>query len=239
MSTNEHAAYSTAGFFNQEMAAAYDARNRGLQPISDCLHFLMRLVLAELPTNARVLCVGVGTGAEILSLAQAYPGWTFHGVDPSAEMLEVGRHRLAEAGIVDRCTLQHGYVGDVAATDFDAAVSLLVAHFVGRGERPEFYRAIHDRLQPEGRFVSAEISADLNAPVFPAMLTDWRQVHRLMGATAESLEQMPVMLRDVLSVIPATETKRLWREAGFSEPVSFFQSFLVRGWHAVKSGKKE
>ena len=89
---------SAAGFFNQEMADAYDRRNAGLRPISDCLHFLMRLVLASLPGQARVLCVGVGTGAEIFSLAAERPGWSFVGVDPSSEMLDVARHRLNEAG---------------------------------------------------------------------------------------------------------------------------------------------
>ena len=58
-----HASFSTAGFFNQEMADAYDRRNSALKPISDGLHFLMRLVLNDLPADARLLCVGVGTGA--------------------------------------------------------------------------------------------------------------------------------------------------------------------------------
>ena len=52
------------------------------------MHFLIGLVLKELPTDARILCVGVGTGAEIFSLAEEYPEWTFVGVDPSADMLE-------------------------------------------------------------------------------------------------------------------------------------------------------
>ena len=63
-----HAAASPT-FFNREIAEAYDRRNSALAPISDALHFLMRLVLADLPIDARVLCVGMGTGAEILSLA--------------------------------------------------------------------------------------------------------------------------------------------------------------------------
>ena len=148
-----HASFSTAGFFNQEMADAYDRRNSALKPISDGLHFLMRLVLNDLPADARLLCVGVGTGAEILSLASACPGWTFVGVDPSAEMLAVGRHRLEQAGVLDRCELIQGYVDDVQDAGFDAALSLLVAHFVKREDRPGFYAAVHDRLKPGGHFV--------------------------------------------------------------------------------------
>lgn len=224
----------TAGFFNQDMAEAYDRKNAGLKPISECLHFLTRLVLADLPADARVLCVGVGTGAEILSLAEAHPGWSFVGVDPSGEMLEVGRHRLAEAGVLERCHLVTGYVEDVTERDFDAVVSLLVAHFIQRADRPAFYRAIHERLKPGGRFVSAEISGDLDAPEFPAMLEDWKQVQALMGATPESLAALPDMLRTVLGVVPPAETEALWREAGFPLPTPFFQAFMIRGWHGVR-----
>ena len=231
----QHAAFSTSGFFNQEIADAYDRRNAGLKPISDSLHFLMRLALADVPAEARVLCVGVGTGAEILSLAQAFPRWTFVGVDPSAEMLAVGAHRLTEAGVMDRCTLIHGYVEDVVETGFDVVVSLLVAHFIRREGRPAFYAAIHDRLKSGGRFVSAEISGDLDAPEFPAMLADWKQVQTLMGATPESLAKLEDGLRDVLGVLSVAETEGLWRDAGFPLPVSFFQAFMIRGWHATRA----
>lgn len=231
---SQHAAFSTSGFFQQEIAEAYDRRNAALRPISDSLHFLMRLAMSDLPAQARVLCVGVGTGAEILSLADAFAGWTFVGVDPSAEMLGVGAHRLTEAGVMDRCELVHGYVEDVAETGFDVVVSLLVAHFIRREERPSFYSAIHDRLKPGGRFVSAEISVDLDAPEFPAMLTDWKQVQIRMGATPESLGKLESNLRDVLGVLPVAETERLWRDAGFPVPTPFFQAFMIRGWHATK-----
>lgn len=231
---NQPAVFSTTGFFSSEAAEAYDRRNAGLRPISEALHFLMRLALIDLPADARVLCVGVGTGAEILSLAAACPGWTFVGVDPSAEMLEVGRRRLEKAGMMDRVELIHGYLDDVAETGFDAVLALLVAHFIKRSERPAFYAAVHDRLRAGGRFLSAEISGDLDRPEFPAMLADWEQVQTLMGATPESLARLPEMLRDVLTVLPPEETERLWRNAGFALPVPFFQAFMIRGWHAVR-----
>lgn len=221
--------------FNREIADAYDRRNSALAPISDGLHFLLRLVLEDLPTNARVLCVGVGTGAEILSLARAYPGWSFVGVDPSEDMLAVGRHRLEEAGILDRCQLLHGYVHDAPRDGFDAVVSLLVAHFIKREDRLAFYSAIHDRLKPGGHFASAEITGDLDAPEFPDVLADWKRIQVLMGATPESLAKLGGMLRDGLGVLPPAETEALWRAAGFPKPIPFFQAFMIRGWHAAKA----
>ena len=231
----QHAGFNPSDFFDRELADAYDRRNAGLKPISDSLHFLMRLALADAPADARVLCVGVGTGAEILALADAFPGWSFLGVDPSAEMLAVGRHRLSEAGVLGRCELFHGYVDDVAETGFDVVISLLVAHFIRRDARPAFYAAIAHRLKPGGRYLSAEISGDLDAPEFPAMLADWKQVQTLMGATPESLDRLGDMMRDVLGVLPPAETESLWRDAGFPLPVPFFQAFMIRGWHARRA----
>lgn len=221
--------------FNQDMADAYDRRNSALAPISDSLHFLVRLVLADLPADARVLCVGVGTGAEILSLATACPGWSFVGIDPSAEMLAVGRRRLEAAGVGPRCTLLQGYVHDAPRDGFDAAVSLLVAHFIKREDRRDFYAAVHDRLRPGGRFVSAEICGDLDAPEFPGMLENWKQAQSLMGATTESLAKLGGTLRDVLSVLTPADTEALWKAGGFPQPIPFFQAFMLRGWHATRA----
>jgi tRNA (cmo5U34)-methyltransferase len=221
--------------FNQEMADSYDRRNIPLAPIADNMHFLVRLVLEGLPAGARILCVGVGTGAEILALSKAFPGWTFTGVDPSAEMLAVCRDRLKHAGLMDRCDLIQGFVQDVPEdAGFDAVLSLLVAHFIGREERAVFYRNIHHRLKTGGYFVSSEICFDLDSAEFPAMLKNWERVQAGMGATPETLQKLSAMLRTTLSVLSPAETDALLRTSGFALPVAFFQAFLIRGVFATK-----
>lgn len=226
---------STAQFFNQEMAAHYDERNSRLAEISDSLHFLVRLVLADLPSDARILCIGVGTGAEILSLARTKTNWSFVGVDPSAPMLERCRARLKHAGLLDRCELLHGYAHDLPeGGEFDAVLSILVAHFIERDDRIELYRSVHDRLKPGGYFISAEISFDFDSPEFPEMLKNWGRVHTLMGATPDALQKLHDQLRNTLCVLPPAETEALLKNAGFALPVQFFQAVMIRGWHARK-----
>jgi tRNA (cmo5U34)-methyltransferase len=222
-------------FFTPAMAAAYDERNGQLAAISGNLHLLTRLILEYLPEDARVLCVGVGTGAEILSLAGARPGWTFVGVDPSAAMLAVCREKLSRAGLIGRCELIHGHVDRAPEGGaFDAVLSILVAHFVGLEDRAGFYRNIRDRLRPGGCFVSAEISYDLESAGFPLMLPNWERVQRLMGATPDSLRALPDMLRDTLCVLSPARTEALLRDAGFENPIQFFQAFLIHGWFASR-----
>lgn len=222
-------------FFDKALSRAYDERNSRLAPIADGMHFLIRLVLRDLPPRSRVLCVGVGTGAEILPLAAAFPEWTFVGLDPSAEMLEVCAERLGSAGVLSRCELLHGYVQDAPAGErFDAALSVLVGHFVEREERLGFYRGMASRLRRGGYLVDTEISYDLSSPEFPSMLTNWEQVQRLMGATAESLASLPTVLRDVLTVLPPAEIESLLRQSGIALPVKFFQAFMISGWYGTK-----
>lgn len=218
-------------FFNEELSKAYDERNRALAPISENMHFLFRLALKDLPANARILCVGVGTGAEILPLATANPGYTFFGVDPSAPMLEVGAERLRKAGVLDRCELRTGYVQDApAGENFDAVLSVLVGHFVPRAERAGFYGQMSARLKKGGYLVNAEISYDLDSPEFPPMLENWKQVQTLMGATPERLTGLAQQMRENLTVLPPAEIEGHLRQGGIAHPLRIFQAFMIHGW---------
>lgn len=223
-------------YFNTEAAQRYDARNSKLAAISECLHFLIRLVLKDLPAQARVLCVGAGTGAEILPLAKAFPQWTFVASDPSAAMLEVCKARLEEAGLADRCTFVEGYVQDVAeGAAFDAVLSILVSHFVPQADRLAYFRHMASRLKTGGVLVNAEIGFDLDSPAFAPMLENWKAVQELMGGTADSLAALPTLLREVLTVLPPDETESLMRQSGLGFPVLFFQAFMICAWHARKT----
>jgi tRNA (cmo5U34)-methyltransferase len=223
-------------FFNQEQAELYDERNRKLAPISDNLHFLIKLVLEDLPVRSRILSVGAGTGAEILSLAEAFPEWSFVAVEPSLSMLNVCRARIQSAGLLDRCEFVHGFAQDLPArADFDAVLAILVAHFVKRDDRLSFFKNLTDRLRAGGYLVNAEISFDLDSAEFPSMLKNWESVQRLMGANPESLAALPRQLRDVLTVLSPMETETIIRKSGIDLPIRFFQTFMISGWYGVKS----
>ncbi|MES2356303.1 MAG: class I SAM-dependent methyltransferase [Pseudomonadota bacterium] len=223
-----------------DAARVYDERNRQLAPIADNMHFLIRLILKNAPVRARVLCVGVGTGAEILSLSKSFPEWTFVGVDPSIGMLEVCRERLSNAGVLNRCELIHGYVDDVPLGEyFDAALSILVAHFVKREDRLNFYQAMCDRLCTNGILINTEISFDLNSKEFPLMLKNWGAIQSMMGATPESIANLAVQLREMLSVISPTETEGFLNQSGIHLPIRFFQAFMISGWYGIKNSQTD
>lgn len=223
-------------FFNDEASKSYDAKNSKLSAISDSLHFLIRLVLKDLPARSRILCVGVGTGAEILSLAKEYPEWQFVGIDPSEGMLKVCRERLTQAGVMDRCELIQGYAQDApAGENFDAALSVLVAHFIPRAERLRYFQNMTSRLKKGGYLLNAEISFDLKSKEFSSMVDNWAKVQILMGGDPEKLAAvLPQTLKEVLSVLSPAETKDFLQQAGINMPVQFFQAFMIAAWYGKK-----
>ena len=50
------------------------------------------------------------------------------------------------------------------------------------------------------------------------MLKGWEQVQKLMGGAPESIATLPKQLRDVLTVLPPTETEQLLRQSRIKLP---------------------
>jgi tRNA (cmo5U34)-methyltransferase len=72
-------------FNDPDHVARYPEGPPRFVPGLDALHRMAVLLLAErAPETARMLVLGAGGGAEILALAQMYPGWRFVGVDPAS-----------------------------------------------------------------------------------------------------------------------------------------------------------
>lgn len=225
-----------AELFNQKAAESYDERFKKISPIRDNLDFLIRLVLDDLPAEARILCVGVGTGTEIVELANAHPQWRFTGLDPSASMLDVCRSKLSQNGLGDRCELVNGYVSDLPPSGtFDAVLCLLVTQFVtDSAERQKMFDDMARQLRSGGYLINAEISDDMSSAEFLDIVEKWKVMHRHAGATAQETENIVKVLGQHVAVAPASVIERYLRNSDFSRPVQFFQSLLIHAWYARK-----
>lgn len=223
-------------FFDEERAASYDDRWAKLAPMRDALHLLMRLVLSDLPDDARILCVGVGTGSELIALAQAFPMWQFAAVEPAAPMLNICRQRTEEQGIASRCTFHEGYLDSLPATEpFQAATCLLVSQFLMQKEaRRELFWEISQRLRPQGVLISADISAAMSTPAFERLSAVWLQMHRFTGASEDNVENIVSAFGRDVAVLPPQEVESIIASSGFDSPVLFFQSLLIRAWFSKR-----
>lgn len=222
--------------FDQQ-AAGYDAQWARAAPIRDCLHLLLDAQFAALPADARVLCVGVGTGAEMAHLALQHPGWRFTAVEPSGAMLEVCRRRAQEGGFADRCEFHEGYLDSLpAGPAHDAATCFLVSQFMlDRGARVAFFAGIAAQLKSGGLLASSDLASDVASPEYDQLLPVWMRLMSAAPVSAEALVRMRRTYANDVGVLPAVEVAAIIRAGGFELPVQFFQAGLIHGWVSRRS----
>ncbi len=223
-------------FFDKRAAETYDERQQRLAPITDNLHFLIGLVLKDLPSDARILSVGVGTGTEMIRLAKANPGWRFVGIDPSPDMLETCRRNLETHDVSTQCDLVEGYLADMPDQEpFDAVLCLLVTHFLlDQVERQAMYATMASHLKPGGYLISADISGDRASPAYAETGEKWKSLHKAAGSSPEDVEKMMDALHTHVAILPAATIETMLAKAGFARPTEFFQAFLIHAWFARK-----
>jgi len=223
--------------FDQERAALYDRQVEKLAPLRDALHLLMCLVLSELPSNARILCVGAGTGLELLALAQTFPQWRFTAIEPAAAMLDICRRKAEEKGIVSRCTFHEGYLDSLPSSEpFDAATCILVSHFLVQDEaRRNFFRQIAERLRPSGVLVSSDLAFEMSSSAYHRLLEVWLRMLEYSEAPAEAIKKAIASYGRDVALLPPLQVKSIIASSGFDEPVLFFQTLFVHAWYSKRA----
>ncbi len=108
-------------------------------------HIAAKLLLKP---GMRVLDIGCGWGGLAISLARDH-GARVLGVTLSQEQHRVATDRVRAAGLQDRVEIRLTDYRNVAGT-FDRVVSVGMFEHVGVPHYREFFRAVHDRLTPDG-----------------------------------------------------------------------------------------
>ncbi|MDO9181003.1 MAG: class I SAM-dependent methyltransferase [Bacteriovorax sp.] len=227
--------HSKLDSFGKDRAKSYDQSNNHIVPIYENLHYLIKILLSEVAPNSKILCIGVGTGSEIIELAEAFPKFTFVAVDPSESMLEVCREKLKKLNLLDRCELIHGYVEDVQELEgFDGALCLLVLHHTTLEDRTKIITGIFKCLKTTGYFICAEISFDLTSSAFGDIIEKWQSMIRRSGSQEGKIQNLPRMMKEHLFIQAPSEVELILVSSGFLNPIQFFQALLIRAWYARK-----
>ena len=220
-----------ATYFGKAHAPFYDDRAAKFTSVRDPLNFLVRLFLADLPSESRILCVGAGTGAELLDLATAFPGWRFTAVEPSPAMLEICYRKIDEAGIASRCHFHEGYLDSLPRTEpFNAATSILVSQFLtDPNQRRDFFHQIAKRLRPGGHLINADLASSLNSSGFKSLFEIWLRAH---GHTPQGERPSQIGWGKDVAVSRPEEIESIIAGAGFERPILFYQALFIYAWHA-------
>ena len=221
--------------FGKEQASNYDNWWQKLSPLNAALHLLSRIVLADVPDDANILCVGAGTGAELIAFAESRPHWKFVAVDTSADMLDVCRKKVEEAGFSSRCEFHAGELGELSVDRcFHAATSILVSQFlVDINLRRGFFQEILKRLVPGGYLITADLAVPSTTAVYESLEAAWIQMQLFTGAPEEMAKASTAQWGKLVSVLPVTEIETLISSGGFECPTLFFQTLFIHAWYAM------
>ncbi|AKR43193.1 class I SAM-dependent methyltransferase [Methylophilus sp. TWE2] len=221
-----------------KQASGYEQQQKKLAPVHEGLYFQLEWIFSELPPSARILCVGLGAGAELSYLASKFPHWRFTAVEPSGAMLEVCRQRAEKEGFISRCVFHEGYVETLPDIELhDAATCFMVSQFIlDKEARSNFFRAISQRLKQNGILVSADLSSTVGSPEYEALLKVWVSMLHAANVPAEAIERTHAAWAKDVAILPPDEVRSIIQRGGFESPVQFYQAGFVHAWFSVRSG---
>lgn len=196
------------------------ARKYATRPIGNMAAYETTLAhtRAYLKPTDNVLEIGCGTASTALLLAPQVAHYTAS--DISAEMVEIGREKVAEAGIA-HLTVVQGILGDAAlgVGPFDAVLAYNLLHLCP--DPGDVARKAHAVLAPGGVFISKS-----------ACISGWRTMLWPMVGVLRLLGKAPF-----LKLMSVASLERQIREAGFEIVESFAPSGSPLG-HFIAARKR-
>lgn len=200
------------------IAPAYDLMNRAMSLGLDhsWRRKAVRMVAATLPHA--IVDIATGTGDFALSLAQAIPDANVIGLDLSKGMVEIGRRKVAEAGMNDRISMQ---VGDCLDSPLPEACAdaVTVAFGVRNFARlADGYRAMFRMLRPGGLLCVIELSTPTSPLVKPFYKLYTRGFIPLMGRLVSKDRRAYTYLPESIAAVQQGDAMlALMRGAGFEQ----------------------
>ncbi len=155
-------------------------------------HEQHELIAAHLPFPAlqkiKVLDLGIGTGTLSRVILQCYPRATVHGVDFSANMIDVCAHKLRH--FKDRLTFTCGDIEKVAYDrDYDVVVAGLCLHHLPDPAKKRFFKKMYAALNCTGIFVIRDLIVAESKRMNTLYRERWRAFQRHNGIDPDVIEK--------------------------------------------------
>lgn len=218
-----------AHFSDPEAVARYAEGPPRFVPGYNAMQRMAELLIAErVPERGRVLVLGAGGGLELAAFAAARPGWTFDGVDPSAEMLALAERTMGP--LAPRARLHRGYAEDAPEGPFDAATCLLTMHFMSIEERRAAAAAMHRRLRPGAPLIVAHLGFPQADGARARWLARYSAFTVASGLDPEKALNARAAVDAQTVILAPGQDEAILREAGFTNVELFYAAFSFRGW---------
>lgn len=221
-------------FNSPQVVEGYDEHIRKLIPGYELTHQQVDAILSHHygdQNDVQILVVGCGTGYEIQYLAQKHPTWQFTAVDPSHVMLCKAKQHLEKQGVLERIRFIHGDTKSISATqNFDAVLSILVAHFIPLESKQNFFKDIFSQLKPNGMLLTYDLMKETEAHEILVL----KQFCENNGLTEGQSEKMVERLQQDFFLVSPRMGQQLLSNVGFKKVKTYSQIMNYYGFCAVK-----
>ncbi len=212
--TDEIRAGSGAMF--DRIAGRYDLLNR-LMSLGLDQRWRRRLIdtTARGAPAGELLDLATGTGDVAIMAARRLPERALIGLDPSREMLAVGRTKVAAAGLDGRLSLVEG---DAEALPFEAGRFAMVTMSFGIrnvADRPRALREMARVLKPGGRLGILELGEPRTGPLRVLSRFHVHTVVPALGALLSRDDEYAYLARSIAAFPAPDDFAALIADAGF------------------------
>ena len=222
--------------FSEHYSSVYDEKIRKVIPGYQVIHELVRYLLEDnLPSTAKVLIAGAGTGQEILAYSKSNPEWLLVGFDPAEPMLSVAKQMVKNSNLEKRVKLIQGFIHDVDESGFDAATTILVMQFLpDNGAKQQYLNEISSRLKSGAKLILVDLEGNKESVEYKLFISAWK-AHQLStrNDVQQVIEDFEHVDRDV-QFVPQHRIEDLLNNAGFSNIQKFYKAYLFGGYIATK-----
>ncbi|MEG0481523.1 MAG: class I SAM-dependent methyltransferase [Acinetobacter sp.] len=221
-------------FNNPLVVDGYDEHIRKLIPGYELIHLQVHALLESyLNEYAHILIVGCGTGYELQYLLEQFPKWTFSAIDPALNMLEKAQNHIQTLALSDRVNFIHGDTSILNSSHekFDAALAILVSHFVPVENKAPFFQDIADSLNPNGLCISVDLTQISNQDELKVL----KNITLKTGLSEKQSQAMIERLAHDFHLVSATDLLNLYQQSGLSQSKSFTQILNYYGFIGFKA----
>lgn len=200
------------------IAPAYDFMNRAMTFGIDRCWRRKAVDMLSKKMPKEILDVATGTGDLAMLLARRISGSMVTGVDLSEGMINVGRKKVADAGLSERISFECGDCLNLPWPDnsFDAVT---VAYGVRNFENLlQGYSEMHRVLRPGGTINVIELSTPTSAIIKPLYKFYTRYIIPTVGRMVSKDVRAYAYLPESIAAVPQrTEMTALMQKAGFTD----------------------
>lgn len=216
------------------IAPRYDLLNRLLSLGVDQRWRRLLVQRLQLKPDALVLDHATGTADLAILIARSVPSVRVIGIDPSTEMLRVGRTKVEAAGLSTRISLQTGQAEDlssIAAQSIDAVSMAFGIRNVP--DRPRALREMARVTRPGGRIAILELSEPQGGLLGPLARLHVHQIVPWLGGLLSGRREYRYLQRSIAAFPPPEVFAESMRASGIRvesvEPLTFGVCHLYVG----------